>query len=161
MGQSEASRPWTSVHLSRLYAVILLAALVGGCGTPSAPRPAEPAADHYSISVDFLKVVRDQCVAVSRFTNHYPKSLRVSGDIRFLDRSGQRVSNVPLLTQTVDPGGSATTELSLMHIYTDQDMTRCRAIASYRVKVSLCRAGDGKYLESRSCVGEFGAPLTW
>ena len=145
----------------RLPGLILLAALAGGCGTPSAPRTVAPETDHYTISVDFLKLVRDQCVAVSRFTNHYPKPLRISGDIRFLDRGGQRVSNVPLLTQTLDPGGSATTELSLLHIYSDQDMARCRAIASYQVKVSLCRAGDGKYLESRSCVGEFGAPLTW
>jgi hypothetical protein len=113
------------------------------------------------ISVDFLKLVRNQCVAVSRFTNNYPKPLRISGDIRFLDRGGQRISNVPLFTQTLDPGRSATTELSLMQIYTDQDMARCRAIASYQVKVALCRAGDGKYLESRSCVGEFDGPLTW
>lgn len=149
------------VRWRHLPGLILLAALAGGCGTPSAPRTAAPATDHYTISVDFLKLVRDQCVAVSRFTNHYPKPLRISGDIRFLDRGGQRVSNVPLLTQTLDPGGTATTELSLLHIYSDQDMARCRAIASYQVKVSLCRAGDGKYLESRSCVGEFGAPLTW
>jgi hypothetical protein len=123
--------------------------------------PDRPASANYEVSVDFLKLVRNQCTAVSSFSNRYPQPIRVSGDIRFLDRAGRRISNVALVTDTLPSGATATKDLSLMQILSDEDLARCRSIAAYQVKVSLCRTDDGRYLNSGSCVGEFDGTVTW
>ena len=142
----------------RWLPVVLAALAVAACGT-STPR--STGSENYDISVDFLKLTHGQCTAVSSFSNRYPEPLRVSGDIRFLDGSGKRVSNVVLVTDTLRPGESSRKDLSLMQILGNDDLARCRSIASYRVKVSLCRTATGKYLDSGSCIGEFGDTLTW
>jgi hypothetical protein len=117
--------------------------------------------DTYDLSVDFLQLAQGQCKAVSSFTNRYREPIRISGDIRFLDRTGRRVSNVALMTDTVEPGQKSKNTLSLMQILSDDDLVRCRSITSYQAKVSLCRTADGRYLDGRHCVGELGGSVTW
>ncbi len=136
-------------------AMIALLVMVGCSSTPSPPR--KP----YDVSVDFLKLAQGQCMAVSSFTNRYDEPLRISGDIRLLSRDGKLVGNVPLITDTLAPEQKATRDHSLMQILSDADMARCRAIASYQVKVSLCRTTDGRYLDGRSCIGERRGTVTW
>lgn len=138
-----------------LRLVLLCATLAACSGTPDAPRKV------YDVSVDFLQLAQGQCLAVSSFTNRYQEPLRISGDIRFLDRAGRRVSNVALLTAILEPGQKAKLTHSLMQIFNDDDLNRCRSVSSYQVKVSLCRTGAGRYLDGRSCVGELHGPLTW
>ena len=143
---------------NRYIAIALLAMTLVACsGSPD--RASVP--ETYDLSVDFLQLAQGQCKAVSSFTNRYREPIRISGDIRFLDRTGQRVSNVALLTDTVAPGKKSKNTLSLMQILSDDDLVRCRSIASYQAKVSLCRTADGRYLDGRHCVGELGGSLTW
>jgi len=144
------------VYPGRSLWLALLVLAVSACS--STPGPASKT---YDLSVDFLQLAQGQCKAVSSFTNRYQEPIRISGDIRFLDRTGKRVSNVALMTETVAPGKKGRSTLSLMQVFSDADLTRCRSIASYQVKVSLCRTADGHYLDGPSCVGEFDGDLTW
>lgn len=142
----------------RYLSIVLIAMTIVACsGSPD--RDSMP--DTYDLSVDFLQLAQGQCKAVSSFTNRYREPIRISGDIRFLDRTGKRVSNVALLTDTVAPGAKSRDTLSLMQILSDEDLARCRSIASYQAKVSLCRTADGRYLDGRHCVGELGGSVTW
>ena len=138
--------------------IVLMALTIAACSSSpdrdSAPRT-------YDLSVDFLQLAQGQCKAVSSFTNRYKEPIRISGDIRFLDRAGRRVSNVALLTDTVKPGEKSRNTLSLMQILSDDDLARCRSIASYQAKVSLCRTAGGSYLDGRQCVGQLMGTLTW
>ncbi|MDX1593775.1 MAG: hypothetical protein R3298_05960 [Gammaproteobacteria bacterium] len=141
-----------------LRLVIVLALLVGvaACGTtPSAPGKA------YDVRVDFLKLAQGQCMAVSSYTNRYGEPIRISGDIRLLDGEGGLVGSVPLMTETVAPGDRQRMTHSLMQIFNDRDLARCRSIDSYQVKVSLCRTADGRYLDGTDCVGDQQGRVTW
>ena len=100
-------------------------------------------------------------MAVSSFTNRHDEPMRISGDIRLLGKDGKLVGNFSLITDTLAPGEKASRNHSLMQIFTDADMARCRSITSYQVKVSLCRTANGRYLDGRSCVGERRGTVTW
>lgn len=136
-------------------AAFLLLVLVGCSSTPS------PARKPYDVSIDFLKLVQGQCMAVSSFTNRHDEPLRLSGDIRLLDKQGALIGNYPLLTQMLSPGERASHTHSLIQIFNDADLARCRSIASYQVRVSLCRTGNGRYLDGQSCVGDRRGTVTW
>ena len=142
---------------SGLKTALLALTLVACSGTPEAPAPTAV----YDVAVDFLQLAQGQCKAVSSFTNRYREPLRISGDIRFLDRAGGRVSNVALLTATLAPGEKAKLTHSLMQVFNDDDLARCRSISSYQVKISLCRTAAGRYLDGPSCVGERRGTVAW
>lgn len=147
------SRLWSGTKTA------LLALTLAACsGTPEAPPTPTTV---YDVTVDFLQLAQGQCKAVSSFTNRYREPLRISGDIRFLDRAGGRVSNVALLTATLAPGEKAKLTHSLMQVFNDDDLARCRSISSYQVKVSLCRTAAGRYLDGPRCVGERRGTVTW
>jgi hypothetical protein len=152
--REKLSSDGTALRFLALLASALF--IMAGCSsTPAPPR------ETYDVSVDFLKLTQGQCMAVSSYTNRYDEPLRISGDIRLLGRDGTLIGNVPLMTDTLAPGERASHDHSLMQIFTDRDMARCRAISSYQVKVSLCRTPDGRYLEGRSCIGERRGAVTW
>jgi hypothetical protein len=138
-----------------LLAILVLLLAAACSSTPPSPRKT------YDVSVDFLKLEQGQCMAVSSYTNRYDQPLRISGDIRLLGRDGKLIGNVPLITETLAPGDSTSRDHSLMQILSDADMARCRSIASYQVKVSLCRTKDGRYLGGASCIGERRGTVTW
>ena len=143
--------------VTRTFALgVMILLFVAGCSTtPPPPRKT------YDVSVDFLKLAQGQCMAVSSFTNRHDEPMRISGDIRLLGKDGKLVGNFSLITDTLVPGQKASRDHSLMQIFTDADMARCRSITSYQVKVSLCRTANGRYLEGRSCIGERRGYIAW